>query len=646
MIINCLISALLLLLLAYPGCFARTPKDDLQLLQRGNTKVFEGIISGDLSIVKEGLQDGGNLIEALDPFIGEAVLKLGQAHVTFPVVPPLHMAFNYGRKEHITIANYLIGLGADVNAYELPSSNDRDDGLGRGYAPAFMYALGLGQQPNGSHAVMVERLHKAFGEKFKLSSFNKWASHTGNPPLTHMCILLENFDCLYLALSEFILPVMERDVFGMTALHIAAWNGDLQSVIMLLHNGADLLALDNFNRSPLFLATIRRNLDVMALLLGQALTNKSFGKGTLDRIKLLLFSKDKWGKDIVDLILQSPTFSSAIVMIEYFILEAGGSFQQFIAQGSHRNYMWNFIRVSKVLPEVEIVSSPMIQKDEFLSNFHSCLRPALFVDQLTRGFGIWAYNSIADLCQRFGRLSLKRSPLHYPVLLQTVESTLNEVLKSSTSNLPFTMQAHIDAKQYEREFSYDFRKPEMFSLCGDNDIEPFTVTLTPAEGGLKFHSHNSSWNLLLTGKKSWFFIPPEVLRNVSFREELDTTVGIKNSLFEFTPMQFLQELYPLLVAQKAVIEVVQHAQEVVYVPHMWQHLTFAHEDSVAVSQQFCTLIHTDIRAHPVSWIIYGGQDEHRALGKFKAHVVSNTHLLEEKNHKNRKKPSFEFAQST
>ena len=84
----------------------------------------------------------------------------------------------------------------------------------------------------------------------------------------------------------------------------------------------------------------------------------------------------------------------------------------------------------------------------------------------------------------------------------------------------------------------------------------------------------------------------------------------------------------------------------VFVPHDWMHATFNEADSVAVAQvhiydpsvrhhcatratltthfsplchvpiqEFCTLRHTNLRFNPLGYIIYGGNDAFRGLGR-------------------------------
>ena len=69
-----------------------------------------------------------------------------------------------------------------MNDYKLPvmftNVTDKDP-IPRGYAPALLYALGLGAAPTESHAAMLYRLYVSFPEFFNFTRINEWILATG-----------------------------------------------------------------------------------------------------------------------------------------------------------------------------------------------------------------------------------------------------------------------------------------------------------------------------------------------------------------------------------------------------------------------------------------------------------------------------------
>jgi hypothetical protein len=280
-------------------------KDEAKRLEMGTTKVFLGTILGDVGILKQGLDERGNAHAALDPYIASEVLLLGKPYVDYPLCPPIHMAFNYGMKNHLNVAAYLMNLGVDVNDYRLPASPKKH--FERGYPPAMLYALGLGQQPNNSHGAFLQRFYRSYHDQLNYTKLEEWRIATDNPPLLHLSITLHKFDGTYILLSEFtkISSVHTFDQFQMSALHYSVWYANLQATIFLLYNGINLMAKDKYDNTALHLAVIRKEVECATLIFAELLNR---AQDNPKRIFIdLLQSKDYKNRDIIDLLMLAPT---------------------------------------------------------------------------------------------------------------------------------------------------------------------------------------------------------------------------------------------------------------------------------------------------------------------------------------------------
>ncbi len=71
-----------------------------------------------------------------------------------------------------------------------------------------------------------------------------------------------------------------------------------------------------------------------------------------------------------------------------------------------------------------------------------------------------------------------------------------------------------------------------------------------------------------------------------------------------------------------VSQVIQNPGDVIFIPHDWWHATRSLADSIAISQEFCTLCHSDMRFHPIGLVLYGGKDSYRRFGQFNTYVNS------------------------
>ena len=70
----------------------------------------------------------------------------------------------------------------------------------------------------------------------------------------HLPILAGYFDGVYVLHHTLHADLDAPDVLNVTALHIAAWNGDTYLVKYLLYHRADVYAVDKHRRTPLHYA--------------------------------------------------------------------------------------------------------------------------------------------------------------------------------------------------------------------------------------------------------------------------------------------------------------------------------------------------------------------------------------------------------
>lgn len=92
--------------------------------------------------------------------------------------------------------------------------------------------------------------------------------------------------------------------------------------------------------------------------------------------------------------------------------------------------------------------------------------------------------------------------------------------------------------------------------------------------GSHLHAHVATFNALLYGRKHWYLVGPEYTMHDTYEEQR-------------MPIQRFREVGLETFKEKGikVIEFIQQAGEVVFVPHKWMHAVYNLEDSVGVSYQ-------------------------------------------------------------
>ena len=757
----CVLSILAALVLS------RTTKDDFSQLATKSGRILIGVIEGDLELVHLGINEGGNVNAVLEPYFGDMVLRLGKAYVTFPSCPALHLAFNYGTKSHLNVAAFLINYGANPNTYKLPTvhANGSVDLFDRGYPPAILFALGMGQTPMNTHAALLQRMVRTNKQVFNFTTINQWRRESGNPPLVQLCLLLGNVDGAHVLLTEFDADVNEADEDGVTALHVTAWRDNVSGMVMLLQQGANPLLEDHLGRTPMHYVVMRgHSVVAIKILLASALA--SGAKKRELQVRMLTHT-DQNGQSVIDLAAAAPSkidllgfLKEQAVLLNITLTSSSQQPNVAVADGESSSVQesgWfhpathsehgstssiplpNILRSSNRSLEIDSANAADLTPQQFLRNYFSAQRPVLITGQLTAGAGVWAHRSKEDFLRRYGAMQAMIGPGAYaevralrryerivanngtlcnatdssgnsaPKLcniaryfsyrkLTTVSEYVAQCMGDRPANTPANNASSIaphciweghavaSALPYSDLWRWDLPIPELFGLlcrvpdvedahpsatssqtnlepnwdgsaspppqrvrrAAHNTKEPVQIHLGGVHSGAPLQAHNASWHLLLAGQKKWFLLPPGALTDVAREyfvcnkttsgtaptQSLEANTHDHSALVDknytaacvLTSPEWLIQAAPRLRERRQLVEVTQNPGDVLFIPHDWQYATLNLADTVAVSQEFCTMRHSDARIQPLGSVIYGRADPHRGLGMFKLHEKSNTRM--------------------
>lgn len=325
------------------------------------------------------------------------------------------------------------------------------------------------------------------------------------------------------------------------------------------------------------------------------------------------------------------------------------------------------------LAGVNKVSADVLEDLKFFQGYFTMQQPLIVIDNPTAGISAWAYWEKAEFVDRYGNISVEIDDFdylwqgNYKVWSQLKQSgkmeiTISQFLGSNRSApFDFGFNEEVCEKLYDQQgiiisdyptceaspkgilletnrrysrigiakkipslYAGDFLRLPLFDRCGPRDEEPITMYVGADGSGEYLHSHNASWNLLLAGLKKWVLIPPGYYLRV---REIHAVHGLYNkSNSQILPVShqfWMERILPDLRNLGIVAEVTQQPGDLLYIPHDWLHASISFGDSVAVSQQFCTFMHSDHRVMPLGHALYGGNDSHRGIGKYKHHIKSN-----------------------
>lgn len=319
----------------------------------------------------------------------------------------------------------------------------------------------------------MQRLYRSFSNQFNLTALDEWAQKSDNAPLVHQMLYLQNFDGLYLCISEFgkdvniidrgyalsshgaIVSSKAENVenekqlrvdLGVTPLHIAAWQGDVAATVLLLHNGANILARTRYGHLPIHFAVFRQHLNVFTLLVAQ-LDHPRYQTASSSPQKTEVWQqyvhRRVQDKDLLDYLLQPPRFVDALKLLHnvsethdlsLYQASSGGN-AAVIPRGKalERKLAVEYIlqhidkvQVGKDHGEIDgsiegarkgknsqsasafseekpsvssclastiekVSSSPALSSHDYFRHYFVAQRPVLFGQGMGQGMGIWAY---------------------------------------------------------------------------------------------------------------------------------------------------------------------------------------------------------------------------------------------------------------
>lgn len=170
-------------------------------------------------------------------------------------------------------------------------------------------------------------------------------------------------------------------------------------------------------------------------------------------------------------------------------------------------------------------------------------------------------------------------------------------MKLQTDDSPlYIFDSTFDEKPETKPLLDDYKVPryfpeDLFSLVGEDRRPPYRWFLVgPKRSGTCLHLDplgTSAWNTLLVGRKRWVLFPPDVPKHL---------VNGKRHVHpheDDEAVNYFMDILPRIKRANApetlrCIELMQYPGDTIFVPGGWWHAVFNVEDTVAVTQNFCS----------------------------------------------------------
>lgn len=182
-----------------------------------------------------------------------------------------------------------------------------------------------------------------------------------------------------------------------------------------------------------------------------------------------------------------------------------------------------------------------------------------------------------------------------------VKVMLKDFLKYMSKNDDDSPLKVFDGSFYNNEVAsillQDFKVPsyfqdDLFRLVGERRRPPYRWFLIgPARSGTCMHIDplgTSAWNTLLQGRKRWVLMSPNTPKHVAKGVHLVRPGEDREAINYFVDIiPRIKETYGHMVN---VIEFTQNPMETVFIPGGWWHAVLNLEDTIAVTQNFCSQV--------------------------------------------------------
>lgn len=168
-------------------------------------------------------------------------------------------------------------------------------------------------------------------------------------------------------------------------------------------------------------------------------------------------------------------------------------------------------------------------------------------------------------------------------------------LAANTDDSPlYVFDATFDDDEVSKSILEGYQVPhvfldDLFSLVGERRRPPYRWFLVgPARSGTCVHTDplgTSAWNTIIRGRKRWVLFPPSTPKRVA--KALDVLLPGEDD----EAVNYFITLLPRLrqrLDHNSMIEFTQYAGETVFVPGGWWHAVLNMEDTIAVTQNFCS----------------------------------------------------------